>query len=125
MNVCAGLGECLRACVLESGKAGLPFLTPSPPRCMVIGNLLNLAEPVSFCVQLGWYPWYGVGIRVKQMGYVRVLRMSLSQGTCQYTSLVNTYYVPSSVLGALLKAVISGGSWEKWCLVCNRRSVNI
>lgn len=38
--------------------------------------------------------------------------------------MVNTYYVPSSLMGALLKAVICGGGCEKQYLVHNRHSGN-
>lgn len=63
------------------------------------------------------------------MGHVRALRMSPAQDQCQHTVdvfilTINTSSVPSSVLGALFKAVTPGCGCEKWCLVYNRHAVN-
>lgn len=63
------------------------------------------------------------------MRHVRELRIVPAQDKCQYTvdifiPMIDIYYVPSSMPGALFKAVISGGGFEKWCLVYNRHSVS-
>lgn len=63
------------------------------------------------------------------MRQVRELRTGPAQDKCQYTVGIfilttDTYYVPSSMPGALFKAIISGRGFEKWCLVYNRHPVS-